>query len=112
MLIIAILVSQFIFAIGHVPNRLYKGGYENWQAVWNDQLGLFISGLFLAAYFLLTNNIFIAVGIHALVNVPMPLIEGASLRGFSEPLLVVFVLLALWRRWRRRTRKMPREPAS
>ena len=112
MLIIAILVSQFIFTIGHVPNRLYKGRYENWQAVWNDQLSLFISGLFLAAYFLLTNNIFIAVGIHALSNVPMPLVEGASLRDFPVPLLVVFVLLALWRRWRRRTRKMPREPAS
>jgi hypothetical protein len=61
---------------------------------------------------LLTNNIFIAVGIHALSNVPMPLVEGASLRDFPVPLLVVFVLLALWRRWRRRTRKIHREPAS
>ncbi len=100
-LIAALIISQMIFAASHVPNRLYNGRYDSFEAVWQDQAALFIAGLFFSGYFLLTNNLFLAVGLHALANRPMPLVEGANFQVLVEPLLVFFVGLALWRRWRR-----------
>ena len=106
-LIAALIISQMLFAVMHAPNRLYNGRYDSFEAVWQDQAALFIAGLFFSGYFLLTNNLFFAVGVHALANRPMPLVEGANFQVLTEPLLAFLIFLALWRRWRRAPQTKP-----
>ena len=108
-LIAALLIAQLMFAVSHVPNRIYNGRYDSFDAVWQDQAALFLAGLYFCGYFLLTNNLFFAVGVHALANRPMPLIEGANFQVLAEPLLALLVAAALLRR---RKRSSPASPAA
>ena len=65
-LIIAIIVASFIFAIMHVFGDYNSG--EPLLKVALDNIPRFILGAIFAGIFLLSNNLLIAVGIHALVN--------------------------------------------
>lgn len=71
----ALLLSQAAFALMHVPVRLRSG-------VTGAALALSLTqtlalGLFFAALWLRTGNLFVAVGIHALGNYPTPLLQPA-----------------------------------
>ncbi|MEM7476467.1 MAG: CPBP family intramembrane glutamic endopeptidase, partial [Planctomycetota bacterium] len=66
--LIALLGSQVIFALIHIPNRLYQGSYTGVGSFFADQFILVILGSLLAGVFLLSRNVYAAIGIHALVN--------------------------------------------
>lgn len=66
----ALLLSQAVFALQHVPNRLAHDAWHGLGDVVTDLLLLFVSGLFFAGVFVRTGNLLIAVGIHALGNCP------------------------------------------
>lgn len=71
---LALLVSQGIFALTHVFLNQRSGGWGQWMLV-----GQFIMGLAFAGLYLRTGNLFLAMGLHMLVNgvdLMFPLFEG------------------------------------
>lgn len=71
-LIISIIISQLIFSLIHIPNRLLLNQVNNLAI---DLLGLFIAGVVLTLIFLRTQNLIFVIGAHALVNQPFNIIE-------------------------------------
>ncbi len=93
-LFLALLASQLIFAATHIPHRINTGMYSGFVSFLADQTFLLLSGLLLSAVFLLSCNIYAAIGVHALANftpmlIPTPMDE-LSLTAY----LVVPVLFA------------------
>jgi len=84
-LIISILVSQLCFALMHIPNltRIKIPGIS----LYLNLVTLLVLGVFFTVIFLRTNNIFVAVGLHTLLNTPTPLLWSPITAG-----AVVFVL--------------------
>jgi len=96
----AIILSSILFAMSHLPrdfsHDLTVQQILGFQAVW------FAGGLAFAGIFLLSNNIFIAIGIHSLSNYSLSLFKGSNselTQAFITlvPLLVL-VILAIRRR--------------
>jgi hypothetical protein len=110
-LAIAVVASSLLFAVSHVPHRLLVQGLTGSELLW-DQAGIFLLGLFIATAYVVTRNLFVAVGLHALVNEPVPVIRASS----ETTLYVVWAglavqLLLAWRAAsvaRNRTRRLPR----
>jgi membrane protease YdiL (CAAX protease family) len=84
----AVVISQAVFALMHAPIRLHQGtSLEDLPA---NLLATVPLGVFFCWVYLRTGNLFIAVGVHALINKPTPLLESAP-----EPQLVLFALAVL-----------------
>jgi membrane protease YdiL (CAAX protease family) len=89
----ALLASQLGFALVHIPN-LHRLGPPGVGPVGSFAM-IFALGVFFALIYIRTANLFVGIGLHALINTPMPLV-----RPVVSPEVVVFVLallvLALW----------------
>jgi hypothetical protein len=104
--VLALVGSQALFAMTHIPQRLFV---QNWpiDALPGDQLALFVQGLAYAAIYLVTRNLFVCVGLHALWNqparlLPVPFAPGVQIVWYATAaMLVVAWLLADRRRNRR-----------
>lgn len=99
-LVLAIALSQGLFALFHVPNRIYQG-YQGWAYV-VDFLGLFLLGCFFVLILVWTNNLLLAVGVHALMNAPTLLFEGGHAGLTMMAGLVLLMVLLAVLRWRSR----------
>ena len=88
----AVLISQAVFALIHIPNRIYTAlplaSYPM------DLLRLLGLGALFAVIYLRTGSLLLAVGIHALLNRPTSLVDFPS----SSTVLLVLtgVLLIVW----------------
>ncbi len=93
-LFIGIFVSQFLFALIHIPNRIL-GGMNVFEIV-TSLIILFMIGIFFAIVYLLTDNLFLVIGIHTIWNTPLLVFNGLP------SILVIFVatiiLLLIWDR--------------
>ncbi|MEP6755676.1 MAG: CPBP family intramembrane glutamic endopeptidase [Chthonomonadales bacterium] len=105
-IIISILSSQLIFAIIHLPsntNSLHP------IALFLEQ---FVFGILLALIYLMSRNLWICIGLHALLNGPPPIMEPL-LRPASAGLiaLVAIVIIAGWtsrgKKWLAEIRENP-----
>lgn len=90
--VIAVLVSQTLFGLIHIPNRLYSG-------VEPDQMLLSIImpailGIFFSVVYLVTDNLFFAIGVHTLNNIPMNVAVGLDL--FVLNIIVTIIILVIW----------------
>lgn len=103
-LVAALAISQSFFALMHVPIRLHQGTAPD--ALPTNLLATIFVGLFFCWIYLQTGNLFIAVGVHALINQPTPLLESALPPQLLLFILVVLMLVAwpLLARLRRRSR--------
>jgi hypothetical protein len=106
----ALIGSSLLFAVTHFPNRIYVHGYSGSEFLW-DQIGLFLFGLIMAAAYLVTRNLFIAVGLHSLVNEPTPVIRASDTMLYAVWAAMTLLLLLAW--WltvitRRRAESSPR----
>src|SRR5690606_28345218 len=102
-LVLAPVVSQALFAVAHVPNRLWVTGLAPGELP-GALLPLFLMGLFFALLYLLTVNLFAVVGVHALNNAQMLslLVAGGRLAGANAVIVAVLALALavggrLWR---------------
>lgn len=92
--LLAVILSQVVFALIHIPNRIYIGlplaGYTM------ELFRLLGLGAIFAVIFLRTGNLFFAVGVHALLNQPASLFSYPS----SGPLLLALtaIILTVWPR--------------
>ncbi|MDX2139502.1 MAG: type II CAAX endopeptidase family protein [Chloroflexota bacterium] len=115
--LLTLLISQTIFALVHIPNRLYLG--MTISEIIPDLALLTVWGVLFTLIYLRTDNLFLVVGIHALGNAPTTLFATApALQGSGASLLIyalaavgVFGLPLLLRAWQRRPRK-PDAPGS
>ncbi|XZE53075.1 CPBP family intramembrane glutamic endopeptidase [Planctomycetaceae bacterium SH139] len=98
-LTLAIIASQALFAIMHVPNRIYKGAYESLAVVAFDQIALFLFGVYYAIVMLAFRNLAVPIVLHTFWNAPPILLssnaadwtDDASVNAFRlATLLVVF----------------------
>lgn len=100
----ALLLSQAVFALMHVPNRLWVTGLAPAELP-GALLPLFLVGIYFAALYLLTGNLFAVVGVHALNNMPvLALVDGGGNPAdgtYAAVVLSLGLLLALLWRWRR-----------
>lgn len=94
-LFIAIVASQALFAIMHVPNRLYKGTYDSLAAIVFDQLALFLFGLYYAVVMLSIQTLTVPIVLHALWNVPPALLSNDDVDWSADTTLNAFRLITL-----------------
>jgi hypothetical protein len=110
--LLTLLVSQTIFALVHIPNRLYLG--MTISEIIPDLALLTVWGVLFTLIYLRTDNLFLVVGIHALGNAPTTLFASApALQGSGASLLIyalaavgVFALPPLvqaWQMWQRKS---------
>jgi len=64
----AVLAATLIFALTHIPGDIARG--SSGAQVLLDQIPRLVMGLIFAGIFLMTNNILLVVGIHAIFNKP------------------------------------------
>lgn len=90
----AVVGSALLFALVHVPNRMILYGLEG-AGMAASLAALVVYGIFMAVVYLRTANLWVAGGVHALMNAPTPLVAAPV-----PPLLVlvplVLVLVVLW----------------
>lgn len=86
-LVMAVLVSQIYFALIHIPFGLYKG-----RSLFIYIFGVALLGIIFALVYLRTENLFLAVGLHALNNKPTPIINSTF---ETEPYILIPILIIL-----------------
>lgn len=92
---IALIASQGLFALSHIPNRIYLGMTAGEIAL--DLLLLFGLGILYTLIYLRTDNLFIVVGIHALGNAPTTLFKTApALSGDGASILIYTLVIAVF----------------
>ena len=99
--LVALVVSQAVFALIHVPNRLVGGGLTLGQ-LGPTLLLLFVWGTLLAVVYYRTGNLFVAIGIHAFMNTPTMLV-GPPDAGILTAIALGVLLAALWPQFERFT---------
>jgi len=72
----ALLVSQFLFAISHIPAHIMIRHLSG-STLWTQVILQGVAGVMLLLLYLRTRNLWISAGIHGLANAPTPLFEGA-----------------------------------
>lgn len=93
---LAVVGSTLLFAAFHLPNRLWAGNIRG-PELWFDQPALLLFGLLACALYLVTRNLFIAVGLHAIINAPATLVASDDRTVFAVWLGLSLVLVAYWR---------------
>jgi membrane protease YdiL (CAAX protease family) len=101
---LSVLISQIIFSLQHIPNLIYRGA--SLSDLSPSLLTLFVAGLLLAAVFLLTRNLYAAIGVHAVVNYP-PMLIATPIVGLEFSAYFVIAVIVVWNHWNER-----RESAS
>lgn len=85
-------VSQFLFTLIHIPNRILGG--MNLLQILPSLIIVFILGVLFATVYLVTDNIFLAIGIHSLCNTPLLVFDG--LPSMLVILIAAIILLIIW----------------
>lgn len=94
----ALAASQAVFALTHIPNRIYLGMSAPDIAV--DLIMLMGWGVLYTLIYMRTDNLFLAVGVHALGNAPTTLFathpalagEGSSFLFYSVVIAGLFIV--------------------
>jgi membrane protease YdiL (CAAX protease family) len=91
----AVLISQLIFSLSHIPQRIVSG--YSLADLWPNLIQLWLVGIVFAVLYLRTENIFICVGVHTLVNAPVTILAMPSeAAAVLLPLILALVLIAVW----------------
>lgn len=86
--------SQAVFALSHIPNRIYLGVPLHEIAL--DLIMLTGWGLLYTLIYLRTDNLFLAVGVHALGNAPTTLFESTHWLSGEGASFLIYVLVIIW----------------
>ena len=98
-LIWAVLAMLLLFMLSHIPNRILAG--YTLADIPADFVILFTWGLFFTITYLVSGNLFLAVGVHALLNRPTLITEASFPAGVLVAVLTVPLLIILWRQKRK-----------
>lgn len=101
---LAVVLSQLIFAVCHVPIRLYQR--VSLARLEFDQFMLLGTGALYALIFLRTANLFVAMAVHFLANEPMALFLPADAVA-NLVLILGLIILMLWSKGGRAREPLP-----
>jgi membrane protease YdiL (CAAX protease family) len=87
-------VAAILFSLSHLPNRWVKED-EHGGLLVADLAWLVLSGLMFTFMYIRTGHLEVAIGFHALWNVPLPVI-AAPLVDHGAIFAVTVVLLIVW----------------
>ncbi len=87
----AIVLMAGLFALLHIPNIIFHGFSLPETLTW-----LFFSGIIFAFVYLLSGNLFFAVGVHALSNQPTLITESSSTAGNLVLFFGLVFAVLLW----------------
>lgn len=90
----ALAASQAVFALSHIPNRIYLGVPAHEIAL--DLLMLAGWGLLYTLIYLRTDNLFLAVGVHALGNAPTTLFQSTDWLAGEGASFLIYALVIIW----------------
>lgn len=88
-----------LFILSHIPNRIFQG-YGLAEMLQNVPILLLWGALFTAIYWV-TENLFLAIGVHALVNAPTLV---TAFPHFPPQLILLALVILLLVAWRKITR--------
>ncbi len=91
---LALLISQGLFALSHIPNRIYLGMTPSDIAL--DLVMLLGWGTLYTIVYLRTDNLFIVIGIHALGNTPTTLFQSVPLLSGNGASILIYTLVILF----------------
>lgn len=94
----SILGMLVLFILSHIPNRIFHG--YSLSDLPLDFALLFAWGLFFTAVYLLSGNLFLAIGVHALANRPTMITEASFPPQAALFILTLIVLVILRKRSR------------
>jgi len=97
----AILSMLGLFILSHIPNRIFSG--YTLADIPLDFALLFVWGLIFTGIYLLSGNLFLAVGVHALTNTPTMITEAPFPAGILVGVLTLILIIVLWLQGRRST---------
>lgn len=97
--VVAVLAMLTLFILSHIPNRIFAG--YTLSEIPLDFALLFIWGLLFTLFYLVSENLFLAVGIHALLNKPTMITEAPFEASMLVAILGILLLVVLWLRKRR-----------
>jgi len=89
----SILAMLTLFILSHIPNRIFSG--YTLADIPLDFTLLFVWGLFFTAVYLVSGNLFLAIGVHALLNKPTMITEATFPAGILVALLALILLVVL-----------------
>ncbi len=89
--VVALVVSQGLFAVRHIPIRLYNGSAPV-DLLFDLPIVMAIGTLF-ALLYLRTGNLFLVIGVHALIDASTPVVASTVIA--PHLLVVLFALVAL-----------------
>ncbi len=95
-LLIAVITSQLVFALMHLPHRVL-GGITGTGLLVNLAL-LFVGGLVYSALYLRTKNLLLVIGLHGLFNRPVALVQAHIDTVELVWGLLAIVLILIWPR--------------
>jgi hypothetical protein len=72
---IGLVASQLLFGLSHIPQRWIVGD-EHGLLLVLDLTGLVVFGIMFSLVFVRTGNLFIAIGVHSLVDAPVPVVAS------------------------------------
>ena len=98
-LVAALIVSQAVFALGHIPSHWHRGtSAADYPAT---MLVLFLYGVLFSLVYLRSGNLLVAVGIHGLINAPGTLVASPGEAAELIFLVIVWLVLSTLFRWLR-----------
>lgn len=90
-MVTAILISQLFFSLMHIPNRIYSGSTLPETLV---SLAVVLAlGILFACVYVYTDNLFFAIGVHTLVNIPLNVVETSAALWFVVALSILMTIL-------------------
>lgn len=95
--VVALVISQVIFALSHVPNFVWVYDRTLFDALASTDL-IFVSGLLLALVYWRTRNLLLVVVIHMLRDEPTAIIAAPSAVFVYTTLLLVVSIILFWPR--------------
>jgi hypothetical protein len=90
--VLALVLMAVLFSMMHVPDRLGRQQYTSWAAVVEDQIELIVNACVFGWIYWWTRNLFFAVGLHGLVNLPTTLFAWHAIGPLAMPVPIVLAL--------------------
>jgi len=91
-LIASIILSQLLFALIHIPNRLMINQVDNLAS---ELIKLFIIGVVLTIIYARSTNLIFLIGVHSLINVPLNFLEPV----FPVELIIFIITIIIALFW-------------
>ena len=91
---VSVLAMLILFILSHIPNRIFAG--LSLADIPLDFTLIFIWGLLFTLIYLVSGNLFLAVGVHALLNKPTTITEAPFPASLLVAALAAIMLLILW----------------